>query len=124
MSFISENDKAKMGNISREDADRLEYGAVKVDANGKVLMYNRYESELAGVNPAVAEGKNFFIDIAPCTNNRLFLGKFKDGVASKKLDVSFNYTFTYKMKPTSVEIHLLHQASDQSNWILVKKKAA
>ena len=116
--------KEKLGKLSRQELDQLDFGVVKVDSTGKVLMYNKYESELAGVSPAVAEGKNFFTEVAPCTNNRLFLGKFKSGVAAKNLDSAFNYTFTYKMKPTNVVIHLLHTPSDNGNWILVKKKAA
>ena len=122
--FITDQIKETLSKMSREELDRLDFGVVRVDESGKVLMYNRYESELAGVAPSAAEGRNFFTEVAPCTNNRLFLGKFKGGVQAQSLDTSFNYTFTYKMKPTNVVIHLLHSKQDHSNWILVKKKAA
>jgi photoactive yellow protein len=122
--FIDNSTKEKLSKMTRQELDQLDFGAVKIDATGKVIMYNKYESDLAGVAPAVAEGKNFFTEVAPCTNNRLFLGKFKQGVTAKNLDSAFNYTFTYKMKPTNVVIHLLHIPADNSNWILVKKKAA
>ena len=98
-----------LGHLSRDQADGANFGIVKVDDQGQILLYNKYESELAGVPVASAEGKNFFTQVAICTNNRLFFGKFKDGVTSGHLDSSFNYVFTYKMKPTNV-------------MILVKKK--
>ena len=120
MSFVDERIVGKLANLSREDADRANYGIVKVDDTGKILMYNHYESQLAGVAPSAAEGKNFFTEIAPCTNNRLFFGKFKKGIESGSLDSEFNYTFTYKMKPTNVKIHMLHDSSSKTNWVFVK----
>ena len=111
-----------LGYLSRDQADAAQFGIVKVDDQGQILLYNRYESELAGFPVASAEGKNFFTQVAICTNNRLFFGKFKDGVASGHLDVSFNYVFTYKMKPTNVIIQLYRDQASSTNWIFVKKK--
>jgi photoactive yellow protein len=47
------------------------------------------------------------------------LGKFKDGVAKGALDTEFNYTFTYKMKPTNVAIRLYRHAATGTNWVFV-----
>ncbi len=124
MSFIDQSVLSRLDNLDRGDVDNLDYGAVKVDDEGKILLYNRYESELAGVDPSTAEGKNFFKEIAPCTNNKLFYGKFQKGVDSNELNMAFNYTFTYKMKPTNVSIQMIRSEKDNSNWIFVKKKAA
>jgi len=124
MSFVTPDILSRLSNLSRNDADNATFGIVKVDNNGKILLYNRYESELAGVASAAAEGKNFFTEIAPCTNNKLFFGKFKTGVEAGELNTAFNYTFTYKMKPTNVSILLLHDKSSKTNWVFVTKKAA
>lgn len=123
MKFIDPTTQSNLHTISESQLDSAEFGVVKVDDTGKILFYNKYESDLAGVSQAAAQGKNFFTEIAPCTNNRLFLGKFRQGVSSGNLDLAFNYTFSYKMKPTNVVIHLVHKAEDKSNWILVKKAA-
>lgn len=120
MKFIDTNTQANLHNIAEDQLDAADFGVVKVDDTGKVLFYNKYESDLAGVSKETAKGKNFFTEIAPCTNNRLFLGKFRQGVSSGNLDLAFNYTFSYKMKPTNVVIHLVHKPEDKSNWILVK----
>jgi len=121
-SFIEPSFLTKLGSLSQTSADALSFGVVKVDESGKILLYNKFESELANVPVATAVGRNFFNEIAICTNNRLFFGKFKEGMLKKELDVTFSYVFTYKMKPTSVLIHLYHDKVSHSNWIFVKPK--
>lgn len=123
MSFVNPSLLGSLGNATRDVIDSQPYGVVKVDNDGNVLMYNKYEADLAGVEPAFAEGRSFFTQIAPCTNNRLFFGKFKDGLGNGKLDEQFKYTFTYKMKPTPVEVHMFHDDASRSNWIFVRKAA-
>jgi photoactive yellow protein len=120
MSFVDSNLLSNLGGMSREHADRAPYGVVKVDATGKILLYNHYEAQLAGVAPSAAEGKNFFTEIAPCTNNKLVFGRFKKGLEAGELDAEFNYTFTYKMKPTNVKLHLKHDKASGTNWVFVQ----
>lgn len=110
----------KLGNLTRIEADNAAFGIIKLEADGKILLYNKYESILAGVPIEKAEGKNFFTDIAVCTNNRIFFGRFKEGIAQGNLDLVFNYVFTYKMKPTNVVIHLYHDKISKTNWVFVK----
>ena len=122
MSFVSAETLSKLSTLSPFQLDSQEFGVVKVDAQGIIQYYNKYESELASVQPSTAVGKNFFTEIAPCTNNRLLFGKFTDGVGSGKLDATIPYTFTYKMKPTNVNIQLYHDAASKTNWVLVQKR--
>jgi len=110
----------KLGNLTRIEADNAAFGIIKLEADGKILLYNKYESILAGVPIEKAEGRNFFTDIAVCTNNRIFFGKFKEGIAQGNLDLVFNYVFTYKMKPTNVVIHLYYDKISKTNWVFVK----
>ena len=45
------------------------------------------------------------------------------GVAQPvELDAEFNYTFTYKLKPTNVTIRLFRDPSSKTNWLFVTKK--
>jgi hypothetical protein len=37
------------------------------------------------------------------------------------MDLLFPYTFTYRLAPTEVRVHL-HRSASGSNWILVRKK--
>ncbi len=84
-----------------------------------MLIYNRYESELAGLPTADAVGKPFFTVLAPCTNNRFFRQRFVNGLAANQLNESFTYTFTYRMKPTLVRIQMHRDVASGANWIFV-----
>jgi photoactive yellow protein len=118
--FISQAVRAGAAHMTRAEADALPYGAVKLDDTGKILIYNRWESDLAGFEPDDAEGSIFFTELAPCTNNRLFYGRFREGMAANEMDVVFPYTFTYRMRRTLVTIHLLRTGS--VNWLFVNKR--
>lgn len=122
MSFVPENVIQTLTTMDRANADGQPFGIVKLSDDGVIQMYNKWESEMAGFDPAAVEGKNFFTKIAACTNNRLVYGRFKDGVAAGQMDDEFNYTFTYRMKPTPVRIRLYRHQGTGSNWCFVSKK--
>ena len=105
---------------STEELNAARFGIIKVDDEGEVQFFNKYESDLSGVAPHEAEGRNFFTQVAPCTNNRLFRGRFKQGIRRGDLDATFTYTYTYKMRPTLVDVHLYRDDAG-NNWILVEK---
>ena len=120
-SFVPDAVLSRLPSLSRADVDGLDFGAVKLDDDGTILLYNRYESELAGISPLDAEGRSFFTEVAPCTNNRLFAGKFRAGVEADALREQFGYTFTYRMRPTMVRIEMHRDANSGDNWLFVKK---
>jgi photoactive yellow protein len=120
-SFVPTELFSSLGSLNRGDADSFDFGIVKCDDSGKVLLINRYECEMGGVSPTTTEGKNFFTQVAPCSNNTLFFGSFRKGVAAANLNVTFPYTFNYKMKPTNVRVHLFRCNSTRTNWVFVQK---
>jgi photoactive yellow protein len=118
--FDDENVGEKLRNQDADTLDTVGFGVIKVDDEGIVEFFNQWESELSGVKKEEAEGRNFFTQVAPCTNNRLFRGRFKKGVRRGELDETFTYTYTYKMRPTLVEVHMYRDESG-NNWIMVQK---
>jgi photoactive yellow protein len=108
-------------NMKQSQLDMLDFGCIRVSDEGKILSYNRWQSEFAQVNQDEALGKNFFRELAPCTNNRLVFGRFKQGVADGSLDVVVSYAFTYRMRPTLVKVHLYREPKTRSNWVLVAR---
>ena len=119
MLFESDDWISKVASLTREDADKLPFGVVRLDNKGKILLYNEYEAELGEVEIDEAEGRNFFLEIAPCTNNSLFRGRFEEGMKKGELDHTFDYTFTYKIDPTSVRVRMYHEPSSKTNWVFV-----
>jgi photoactive yellow protein len=119
LSFDDPDLANKLHKCSDEQLDEAGFGIVKVDDDGIVLFYNEYEARHADVRPEEAMGKNFFTQVAPCSNNRIFRGRFKKGVMKGVLDESFTYTFTYKMRPTLVNVRMLRD-DWSDNWVVIR----
>lgn len=106
---------------TEEELNEAPFGVIQLDDDGVVRFYNRYESELSGIDPSDAIGKHFFSRLAPCSNNRLFQGRFEAGIQEGNLDERFTYTFTYKVRPTLVDVRL-YRDEEGHNWILIHKR--
>lgn len=102
-----------------KDINVLPFGMVKMDLTGKILEYNMAEAELTGTDPAWALGKNFFDDVATCTNTPEFYGKFVEGVKTGFLNAVFNYSFTHCEVPIRVRVHMVTMPDSQGKKIVV-----
>ncbi|QJE74512.1 photoactive yellow protein [Aerophototrophica crusticola] len=109
-----------LDDLSPEQFDELPFGAIQVDANGIIHRYNRAESQLSGRAPERVVGRDFFRDVAPCTNMPGFQGRFAEGVARGSLDVGFTFVFDFHMAPVRVGIHMRDAAEPGRYWILVR----
>jgi photoactive yellow protein len=101
--------------------NNLAFGAVELDASGKILKYNAVEGAITGRDPKAVIGKNFFTEVAPCTNRPEFKGVFDAGVRAKNLNTMFEYVFDHQMKPTKVKIHMKSAISGDTYWMFVKR---
>ena len=120
-SFDDEELGEALSTLSEEALDDAPFGIVQVDDDGVVQFYNQYEARLAEVDPEDAVGRNFFTQLAPCSSNRLFHGRFKKGMRKGMLDERFSYTFTYKMSPTLVQVRMYRDQQNQ-NWLMIRKR--
>ncbi|NKE48224.1 photoactive yellow protein [Roseomonas frigidaquae] len=121
VAFGREDMENVLAKMSAAQIEKLAFGAVELDREGKILTYNAAEGAITGRDPKAAIGKNFFTDIAPCTNKPAFKGVFDKGVASGKLNAMLEYTFDYNMKPTKVKVHMKKAISTESYWVFVKR---
>jgi photoactive yellow protein len=111
----------KLAGMSTSQIDELAFGAIQLDAQGKILRYNEAEAQITGRSASAVIGSNFFRDVAPCTNTAKFKGVFDAGVRTDTLNTMFEYVFDYKMQPTKVKIHMKKAISDGTFWIFVKR---
>ncbi|WP_247887317.1 photoactive yellow protein [Azospirillum sp. SYSU D00513] len=107
--------------MSKAEIDKLAFGAIQLDAKGTILQYNLMEGQITGRQPGQVLGKNFFTEVAPCTNTPAFKGAFDKGVASGDLNTMIEYTFDYNMKPTKVKVHMKKALIGDSYWVFVKR---
>ena len=106
--------------MTRAEIDALDFGVVQLDDQGHVILYNEWESRFSGFSVDRVQGRSFFGKIAPCTNNDIIYGAFKRGVESGTLDTEIEYTFTYRMEPQNVRLHLYRDPETRTNWLLVR----
>lgn len=119
--FGSEDIDNVLSKMDDSQLDDLAFGAVQLDAKGTIISYNQAEGEITGRDPDDVKGKNFFTEVAPCTNTDEFFGKFKEGVASGNLNNLFEYVFDYQMAPTKVQVHMKKALQGDSYWVFVKR---
>ncbi len=82
--------------MTPEMLDALPYGVVRLDAENRVIDYSRAEAELARLDRADVLGRDFFQDVAPCTNVQSLGGwvgaaRNAGGEASKQMTFLFDF---------------------------------
>ncbi|MEO1083048.1 MAG: PAS domain-containing protein [Acidobacteriota bacterium] len=110
--------------MSPSELDELPYGAIKLDADGSIVEYNLAEAKISGRDKERVIGRNFFTQVAPCTNVQEFAGRFREGVAKEELNHVFPYTFDFEMAPTEVWIRLYYSHESEAAWVFVARKEA
>jgi photoactive yellow protein len=115
--------RAEIERIERfgeQELDKLPIGAIRLDKDGKILTYNQTEADLAGRRKEKVLGKNFFTEVAPCTNVQDFAGKFREGVQKGSLHTVFPYVFDYEMEPRHVWVTLFYSNETDTAWVFVR----
>lgn len=106
--------------MSSEALDTLPVGAIRLGQDGTVLGYNQTESRLSGLAPSRVIGRNFFTEIAPCTNVREFAGEFHEGVRCGELYAVFPFLFNFRPNPKLVTVTMYLYKPTGNVWVLVK----
>lgn len=113
-----------VANLPEADLDRLPFGAIQLDHSGTIQTYNVYEAQLANLERADVLGRNFFTEVAPCTNVQAFYGRFLDGVRRRDLHEVFPYRFPFKLAPRDVTITLFYSRLTDTAWVFVREVPA
>ena len=105
---------------SELELDQLPFGAIRLDREGIILSFNQAEVDLSGRRKENVLGRNFFTQVAPCTNVQEFAGKFREGVALGRLHTVFPYVFDDEMAPRHVWVTLFYSNETHTAWVLVR----
>lgn len=111
-----------INSMAPEALDRLPFGAIQLDAQGKVRSFNRYEADLSRLAQSAVIGKDFFREVAPCTDVKEFRGRFEQGIADKFLHAKFNYHFAFKQNPRDVSVTLFYSDLTATVWVFVQPR--
>lgn len=110
-----------MNGFDGRDVDEFAFGAIQLDAEGVIHVYNAAEAQITGRDPKAMIGKNFFDDVAPCTNREGFRDVFNEGVHHDDLDILFEWIFDTGVMACKVLVHLKKADTPERYWVLVKR---
>jgi len=105
--------------IPRKGRDRMPFGIIELDYDGRIIAYNMGEAKLSKRNPKEMIGLNFFEDVAPCTKTPVFYGRFKAGVKAGNLNARFDYLFDHEMEPLAVRVTMITSTIEKEPRVLV-----
>jgi photoactive yellow protein len=117
-------DAVELDQMSDAALDELSYGVICLDADGTILRYNDAEARLARLDRANVVGRQFFSEIAPCTDMPEFHGRFDDFVAGRSSEpvVRFEFVFDFKHGSQVVDVELCG-GMDGRYYLLINRKA-
>ncbi len=81
-----------------------------------MCRYNTLGNQLSGRGAAQVIGRDFFRDIAPCTNFPGFRGRFAEGVRRGKLSDEFRFVFGFS-SPRQVRVEMADAATPGRYWL-------
>lgn len=86
----------------------LPSGLVLLDESGRVLLYNEEEARLSGRRARSVEGRDFFREVAPCTDVRDLGGVFREAMAEpdRVLDEDVELAFPFAGGPVEARIRM------------------
>ena len=114
---------AALAAASADELDALDFGIIGFDADTVVRLYNRFESQAAGLSPTSVLGLPLFTTVAPCMNNFMVAQRFEDAAADgTALDETIGYVLTLRMKPVKVLLRLLALPGAPFRYVLVQRR--
>lgn len=112
-----------LSHMSASAIDSLPFGYIALAPDGTVRKYNRYEADLARKDPKDVLGKNFFREVAPCTQVQEFEGRFRDFVsgAGGKAQMAFEFTFAFRHGHQRVRIGFVRSPVEREVIVTVNR---
>lgn len=95
-----------LSNLSAPEIDALPFGYIALAPDGTVRKYNRYEADLARKDPREVLGRNFFQDVAPCTQVQEFEGRFRDFVEEDDGPPTLSFDFVFRFRHGVQKVHI------------------
>lgn len=123
--FVPEEILVRLEDMDSAELDALEVGIMSLGDDGTVQYLNEAALQLPGLQSiedrSTVIGDNFFLDLAPSTNNNLFYGRFQKGQRRGKMDARFPYTFVSPNEgPQSFAVHLHRKRDGTATWLLFR----
>lgn len=111
-------DSESVGALTTEQLDELPFGVIAVDPRGRVVVYNAVEAQLAKRTPDQVIGKNFWKDVARCTNRPEFRGRVDALLEQESGTDEFTYAFAFPWGTRHVRIRA--SRAGERRWLFLE----
>jgi len=123
--FVDDETLRRLEDMDSDERNALDVGVLRLTDQGVIESINDTGLELPGPlsdhSRTELMGENFFLDVAPSADNKLFFGRFKQGVQRGAMEARFPYTFTRPGRgPTVLIVHLHRKRARGVNWLLFR----
>lgn len=108
-----------LSQLSAAEIDALPFGYIGLSPDGTVRKYNRYEADLARRDPQKVLGRNFFSEVAPCTQVQEFEGRFRDFAEGRIAEPTLSFEFTFAFRHGEQRVRIGMVRSPLQNEIIV-----
>lgn len=100
-------DPDRLHALGDEELDALPFGVIALDEAGRIARYNMAEARFARLDRAQVVGRSFFGEVARCTDNPEFHGRFDALLANAKpAAVRFEYVFAFRFGAQKVDVDM------------------
>ncbi len=123
LSFEVSDLAAHIERLAPEQLDALPFGAIKLDRDGRVVVYSESERALSGYGTRPTIGKVFFTEIAPCMSDPGFRGRIEAARERGTLNLEFAWVGDFADASRRVRVRVL-SASDGGIWIFIQRPTA
>jgi photoactive yellow protein len=120
--LCSECDQISTGvpELMGDQLDHLPFGVIQINQNGDIITFNQAERMLSGQSQDDVVGRNFFTEIAPCSDVQEFRGRFKEFLNGTNLSERFDYAYYFGGQAVNVQITFL-RVNRQLAFVLSKR---
>lgn len=114
---------AAVERLSAEALDALPFGAIRLDAAGKVTVFSGSEKRLSGYGERPALGRHFFTRIAPCMDAPGFRGRIERAVAAGEAEIEFGWIGDFGSAERELRVRV-QPAADGGCWLFIRRETA
>lgn len=118
---LSDEDLARLRAMEEDELDRLPFGLMRVDDEGRIIGFNAYEASASGLAPGAVLGRKLS-DIAPCTKVKRFAETLGDVRGRPGHSRVLRFRFPRRRAEALVSVRAFYDEDTASLWLFISKR--